>query len=235
LLLARPNHGVTSIFSAIAIFNRQKSRAKALRTRARLNETRLVTGKRPVQSRLSPFKPYVYSSLFLASRQLYAEAKDYMYMYNHFGISLDSFIITDPRSTIHYPSGWDLSRITKLVLELQLRDAQRMNRYVDWERLFSWFPELRMLRIVPTFHPRYYEWAQDELKSWDGVSFVWKAFFKSLLHEVPRNVKLKVGAAGVDLQDLAWGGKGVVSTAVLHQIVGYVGGQQEVVVDFGEY
>jgi hypothetical protein len=120
-----------------------------------------------------------------------------MYTNNWFAISLNKL----PVPTYDVPQGWDLSRVKRLQVELQLKDAIRMNRYVDWASFFSAFPSLQFLRIIPTLHPRYYEWSHPEFYDWCTTSFVHKAFFRELLTAVPSYVDLKIGLPMDDAAD----------------------------------
>jgi len=112
-----------------------------------------------------------------------------MYTKNWFAISLSKL----PQTTFEVPQGWDTSRIKRLQVEVQLKDAIRMNRYIDWASFFSAFSSLQFLRIVPTLHPRYYEWARSEFDDWSTIPFVHKAFFRELLATIPRHVDLTIG------------------------------------------
>ena len=78
-------------------------------------------------------------------------------------------------------------------LELQLKDVQRMNSYVDWITFFAAFPSVRRLRIIPTFHTRYYDWARTELETWGNAHFIFKAFFRELLVSIPERLHLRLG------------------------------------------
>ena len=137
-----------------------------------------------------------------------------MYENNWFAISLDNFPVT----TIDTPLGWDFSRITKLQLELQLKDAQRMNTHIDWATFFAAFPRIRFLRIIPTFHPRYYDWAQAELNEWSTAHFIFRAFFRELLASVPERIVLKLGPSRDWREDMQLEGKAPVSTRLLKEM-----------------
>jgi hypothetical protein len=149
-----------------------------------------------------------------ASKLLYYEATDHFYLSNTFAISLDTYPIT----TIDVPSGWHLPRISKLQLELQLKDAQRMNTYVDWTSFFSQFTSLRHLRIIPSFHARYYDWASGEFATWEGAHYVFQAFFRELLVGVPEGVELKLGPSGVEGGTMLLEGRQSVSRGVLRRM-----------------
>jgi hypothetical protein len=79
-------------------------------------------------------------------------------------------------------------------VEVQLKDAIRMDRYIDWTSFFSAFPSLRFLLIIPTLHSRYYEWAHPELCDWQSTPYVHKAFFRELLAAIPGQIDLKIGS-----------------------------------------
>jgi hypothetical protein len=137
-----------------------------------------------------------------------------MYENNWFALSLDNFPVT----TIDTPLGWDYSRLTKIQLELQLKDAQRMNSYIDWATFFVAFPALRSLRIIPTFHPKYVAWAQTELNDWSMAHFIHRAFFRELLASIPEKFALKLGPSLKPKDDMELEGRVTVSKGVLRDM-----------------
>ncbi|KNG49467.1 hypothetical protein DDE82_004943 [Stemphylium lycopersici] len=177
------------ILDATAILKNRKKRLAARKTRDRLNQQRLSDGKRPTCPRTTHTDPILHVHLLLTSQRLAGEAADCMYSKNWFAISLDKL----PLPTFEVPPGWNLSRIKRLQVEVQLKDAIRMNRYVDWASFFSSFSSLQFLRIIPTLHQRYYEWANPEFCDWSTTPFVHKAFFRELLAAIPSYVDLKIG------------------------------------------
>lgn len=199
------------LLEAKAIIREQKKRATVLRNREKLNIKRAQTGRPPVAHRDAPNEPIVCLGAVSASRTLYHEAKDCFYRCNHFAISLDSF----PATTMEIPAGWDCSRIKRLQLELQLKDAPRMNSYVDWTSFFAQFPSLVHLRIVPSFHPRYYEWARPELEDWNTAHFVFRAFFRELLASIPEGLACKLGQSMDPQEDMQLEGKAAVPNKLL--------------------
>ncbi|KAF2176630.1 hypothetical protein K469DRAFT_399487 [Zopfia rhizophila CBS 207.26] len=208
----------TSVVEAKAILRSQKKRASAQRTRERLNEKRAQAGRPPISPRGSAADPFIHSNILLTSKQLYHEAGDCMYQNNWFAISLDNFCYTDIKSTIDAPLSWDFSKITRMQIELQLKDSQRMNRYINWGSLFSAFSTLRFLRIIPTFHPRYYDWAHSELKTWESTHFVFRAFFRELLASIPGNINLKLGPSPCPEDDMQLEGRCHISTRLLRKM-----------------
>ncbi|KAI4959155.1 hypothetical protein J4E86_002876 [Alternaria arbusti] len=190
-LVVRRTSRSLPILDATTILNDRKKRLAALKSRERLNQRRLSTGKRPVCPRTAEPEPLLHLELLRASQRLAGEATDCMYTNNWFAISLNKL----PVPTYDIPHGWDLSRVKRLQVELQLKDAIRMNRYVDWASFFSALPSLQFLRIVPTLHPRYYEWSHPEFHEWSTTPFVHKAFFRELLAAIPAYVDLKIGLA----------------------------------------
>jgi hypothetical protein len=103
-------------------------------------------------------------------------------------------------------------------LELQLKDAQRMNTYVDWTTFFSQFTALRHVRIIPTFHQRYYDWAHTELDTWTTAHFIFRAFFRELLVSVPEHLNLRLGPALDPQEVMTLEGRGYVSRDFLRQM-----------------
>lgn len=154
-----------------------------------------------------------------ASRSLYHEAKDYFYHCNYFALSIDSF----PATTIETPYGWDYSRIKKMQLEIQVKDAQRMNNYIDWASFFAQFPSLVHLRIIPSFHPRYYEWARMELEDWSTTHFIFRAFFRELLASIPEHLLWKLGQSIDPQEDMQLEGRAPVSKKVLWDMYAELG------------
>lgn len=152
-----------------------------------------------------------------------------MYENNWFAISLDNIPVT----TIDTPLGWDYSRITKMQLELQLKDAQRMNSYIDWGTFFAGFRALRSLRIIPTFHPRYYDWAQVELNDWNTAHFIFRAFFRELLASVPERISLKLGPSLKPNDDMQLEGRVAVGAGLLRQMYVELGTRRSIDVNGG--
>lgn len=120
---------------------------------------------------------------------MHFEASNCLYANNWFRITLDKL----PSIAFEIPYGWDIARIKKLHVELPIKDSLRMNRHIDWASLFAAFPSLRTLRIQPTFHKRYYEWAVEELHEWRSTHYVHKAFFRELMFAVPVWVDIRIG------------------------------------------
>lgn len=188
-LVVRKTSRSIPILDATAILNDRKKRLTARKSRERLNQRRLSIGKRPLCPRTADPEPILHLELLRASQRLADEATDCMYTNNWFAISLNKL----PVPTYEVPQGWDLSRVKRLQVEVQLKDAIRMNRYVDWASFFSAFPSLQFLRIIPTLHPRYYEWSHPEFYDWSTTPFVHKAFFRELLAAIPGYVDLRLG------------------------------------------
>ncbi|KAF1978593.1 hypothetical protein BU23DRAFT_228619 [Bimuria novae-zelandiae CBS 107.79] len=201
----------TPILEAKTIIRDQKKRAILVRNRENKNMKRFLGGKPPVALRDGPKKPIVHLTAMRASKSLYREAKDCFYQRNYFAISLDSF----PATTFEIPTGWDCSRMKKMQLELQLKDAQRMNSYIDWASFFARFPSLVHLRIIPSFHPRYHEWARTELEEWSTAHFVFRSFFRELLASMPEHLVLKLGLSSNPAEDMQLEGRAAVSKSVL--------------------
>ncbi|KAH7400595.1 hypothetical protein DE146DRAFT_467350 [Phaeosphaeria sp. MPI-PUGE-AT-0046c] len=172
--------------AALPLLHERKRRVAAEMKREKLNRKRMSDGRPPVRVRLPDPEPLLHLNLLQASRALYVEAKDCLYSSNWFAITLDRL----PFTTFETPFGWDLSRVTRLQLEVQLKDAAHMNSYVDWTALFSAFKSLRFLRVLPTFHPRYHDWALPELSEWSTAHYIHKAFFRELLAVIPSHVNI---------------------------------------------
>ncbi|KAH8732452.1 hypothetical protein GQ44DRAFT_721732 [Phaeosphaeriaceae sp. PMI808] len=192
-----------SIIPAAALLSGKKARAAAQAKRERLNQKRISSGRPPIRERHIDSEPIVHLNLLQASQQLHNEAKDYLYSNNWFAITLNKL----PLNTFEIPHGWDLSRIKKLQMELQLKNAAHMNNYVDWESLFAPFTSLRFLRIVPTFHPRYYDWAHTEMLDWPSMHYIHKAFFRELINAIPRHMDVKLGSSPRASTDMHLQGK----------------------------
>ena len=201
----------TPVLEAKTIIRDRKKRIAQSKAREKQNSKRTQSGRPPVAYRATPTEQMVHLNAMCASRQLYYEAKECFYQRNCFAISLDSF----PATTFETPSGWDCSRIKKMQLELQLKDAQRMNSYIDWTSFFAKFPSLVHLRIIPTFHPRYHEWARTELEDWRTAHFVFRAFFRELLACTPEQLTWKLGSSSNPQDDMQIEGKAHVSKNVL--------------------
>ena len=201
----------TPIIEARSILRDQKKRATAQRTRERLNLKRAQSGRRPIAPRDAATEPVVHLDVLQASKLLHFEASDCFYQNNWFAISIDNL----PSTAIETPAGWDYRRITKMQLELQLKDAQRMNSYIDWVPFFAMFPSLRWLRIIPTFHSRYYEWAHSELNAWKSAHYIFRAFFRELLASIPEPLILKMGPSSYQQENMQLEGKVSVGKRVL--------------------
>jgi hypothetical protein len=189
-LVVRPS-GSRPIIAAAPLLSDRKKRVAAQAKRLRLDRKRVLSGKPPVRTRHTESQPIVHLNLLQSSQRLHDETKDCLYSNNWFAITLDKL----PLTTFEVPYGWDLSRITKLVVELQVKDVAHMNSYVDWTALFSSFTSLRFLHIIPTLHPRYYDWAHPELSNWTTMHFVHKAFFRELLAAIPSHTDLRLGSS----------------------------------------
>jgi hypothetical protein len=87
-------------------------------------------------------------------------------------------------------------------MEIQLKDAAHMNSYVDWAAILTPFTSLRSLHIVPTLHPRYFDWADSELKDWTTTHYIHKAFFRELLATLPCQVSVKFGGSAECQDDM---------------------------------
>jgi hypothetical protein len=202
------------MIEAKGILKTQKKRIATQRTRERLNSKRRQSGRRQIAPREPSMEPLVHLNILQGSKLLHFEATDYMYQNNWFTISLDNF----PMTSIETPVGWDYSRIAKMQLELQLKDAQRMNSYIDWVSFFATFPSLRVLRIIPTFHPRYYDWAKTELASWESAHFIFRAFFRELLASIPERIDMRIGPSVDPEENMALEGKSHVSRRLLQEM-----------------
>lgn len=195
-LVVHPNSGHGPAIKATTILRNRKQRIAAQAARERLNGRRLVNGKSPVCSRLAASEPLMHMDLLRASRRLHTEASDCLYSKNWFHISFSKL----PSTEFDTPFGWDLSRVKKLELDLEIKDSLRMNRYIDWTTFFSALPSLRFLRITPRLHARYFEWAYPELSEWQTAHYIHKAFFRELLAAIPGYVDLRIGSSMKDVQ-----------------------------------
>jgi len=204
-LVVRHGSSGRSIIAATPLLQDRKRRITAQANRDRLNRKRIANGQLPIQARIIETEPVVELSLLRASQRLNFEAKDCLYSNNWFGITMSKL----PLTTFETPYGWNLSRITKLQVEVQMKDAAHMNSYIDWSTFFISFPSLRWLRIVPTFHPRYYDWALPELSDWSTTHYIHRAFFRELVASVPGEVNLRVGVMAENAADLQLQGKPV--------------------------
>ncbi|KAF2678431.1 hypothetical protein K458DRAFT_138823 [Lentithecium fluviatile CBS 122367] len=214
----------TPILEAKSSLRAQKKRATAQRTRERLNLKRIQSGRRPIAPREPATEPVVHLDVLRASKLLHFEAGDCLYQHNWFAISIDNF----PSTAIETPPGWGYARITKMQLELQLKDAQRMNSYIDWAPFFAMFPSLRFLRIIPTFHPRYYDWAISELNEWNSAHYIFRAFFRELLASIPEQLVLKLGPSLIHHDDMQLEGKATVGKRVLWDMYTELGTRRDV-------
>lgn len=188
-LVVRQDTSPRPILNASSIQKHRKRRTAAQNGRSRLNVKRVSSGKPPIRERTSDVKPLLYLDFLSASQKLKIEASEMLYSSNWFAITL----LHLPAISAETPTGWDVSRITRLQIELQLKDATRMDRYVDWTALFATYSSIRFLHIVPTFHTRYVDWAEHELQTWDTAHYVHRAFFRDLLIAIPNHVDLRLG------------------------------------------
>lgn len=200
-LVTRPND--RSVLPAVPLLNGRKRQVK----RDRVNQKRILSGRPPIRMREKP-EPILHLRLLQASRRLHDEARDYLYSNNWFAITLDKL----PLTTFEAPSGWDLSKITRLQVELQLKDAAHMNSYVDWTALFSAFTSLRSLHVTPTLHTRYYDWAFPELSDWTTTHYVHKAFFREFFAAIPKLVDVKLDSSPDVTTELQLHGKAISKT-----------------------
>jgi hypothetical protein len=214
----------TPIIEARSILREQKKRAAARRTRERLSLKRMQSGRRPVAPRDPATEPIVHLDVLQASKLLHYEASDCLYQQNWFALSLDNL----PSTVVETPAGWDYGRITKMQLEIQLKDAQRMNSYVNWAPFFAMFPSLRWLRIIPTFHARYYEWAHLELEHWESVHYIFRSFFRELLASIPEHLILNLGPSSHPQHDMQLDGKASVEKGVLWDMYVELGMRRDV-------
>jgi hypothetical protein len=113
-------------------------------------------------------------------------------------------------------------------LEIQLKDAQRMNTYVNWAPFFAMFPSLRWLRIIPTFHARYYEWAHSELNHWTSAHYIFRSFFRELMASIPEQLVLNLGPSSHPQDDIQLEGKGPVPKRVLWDMYVELGMRRDV-------
>ncbi|EAT84276.1 hypothetical protein HBH56_042110 [Parastagonospora nodorum] len=199
-----------SVISAVSLLSDKKAKRAAQAKRERLNRRRILDGKSPARTRDSESEPIVYLKLLQSSRRLYDEAQDYLYSNNWFALTLDKL----PSTTFETPYGWNLSSITRLQIEIQLKDAAHMNSYVDWTAFFSSFTSLRFLHVAPTFHPRYYDWAYPELSNWTAAHYVHRAFFRELLAAIPSHVNINFGDITDGNTDLQLQGQAICQTVV---------------------
>lgn len=197
-LVVRQGASAHPIIAATPLLQDRKRRLAAQANRERLNRNRAANGQPPVQARIVETEPVVELNLLRASQRLNIEAKDCLYTNNWFAITLSKL----PLTTFETPDGWDLSRITKLQVEVEMKDAAHMNSYIDWTTFFISFPSLRWLRIIPTFHPRYYDWALPELTDWSTTHYIHKAFFRELMVSVPTDVNLRIGVSSDNVAEL---------------------------------
>jgi hypothetical protein len=192
-----------SIIAAGPILRARKRRVAAEIKRDRVNQRRALGGQSSIRVRQAEVDPIIHLNMLQASRRLCNEARDSLYNSNWFAITLEKL----PLTTFETPFGWDLSRITKLQVEMQLKDAAHMNSYVDWTAFFSAFTSLRSLHIVPTFHPRYFDWVISEMSSWTTTHYIHKAFFRELLATLPCQIDLKLGKSAGGSDDMQLQGK----------------------------
>jgi hypothetical protein len=204
-LVVRQHSSKRPIIAAATLLQDRKRRITAQASRERLNRNRASKGQPPTRTRIVESEPVLELNLLQASQRLHIEAKDCLYTNNWFAITLSKL----PLTTFETPYGWDLSRITRLQLELQMKDAAHMNSYIDWATFFASFPSLRFLRVVFTFHPRYYDWALPEVCDWNKTQYIHRAFFRDLLASIPGHVKLTVGLQADAASDLQLQGKPV--------------------------
>jgi hypothetical protein len=189
----------TPILDAASILRNKKKRIASQAVRDRLNRRRSIKGQLRVRARPTTSDPILHLNILQTSRRLLHEASSCLYSSNWFAITLNKL----PKTVFETPHGWNLSQITKLQVELQLKDAARMNNYIDWTVFFSALESLRVLRIIPTYHPRYYDWAHTELCDWPTAHFVHKAFFRELVAAIPKDVDFKLGhASGISVREV---------------------------------
>jgi hypothetical protein len=189
VLRHNPDNTQRAPIDATTILKDQRKRISSQASRDRSNRRRVANGKPPICQRSKGNEPIVELNLFRSCTRLHDEASEHFYGKNWFSISLAKL----PSVVIETPHGWNLGRIKRLQLDLQLKDAVRMNSYVDWATFFAPFASLRSLRIIPTFHPRYYDWANTEFCDWKTIHHIHKAFFRELLAAVPAHIELKFG------------------------------------------
>ncbi|OAL49660.1 hypothetical protein IQ07DRAFT_511551 [Pyrenochaeta sp. DS3sAY3a] len=216
-----------SVLEAIPILKKRKKRTTAEVARHRLNQRRMAGGKRPITARKTGSEPEVDLSLLQVSQRVHDETTDHLYSNNWFAITLSKL----PTLSIETPYGWNLQRVKKLQLELQLKDAPRMNSYIDWSTFFSTFSSLRFLRVVFTFHPRYIDWASPELSDWATTNYVYKAFFRELLVAVPSHAELKLGPPLTKMKDLKAQSRTAVSQKLLLDMYTELGTVENAVVN----
>lgn len=186
---------IEPVLDASAIQQNHKKRLSAENARNRLNQKRAAAGRQATSSRIFKREPALQLNILCASQRLYAETSRHLYNNNRFRLSLTKL----PLTTFEVPYGWDRARIVRLDLNLQIKDALRMDRHIDWSTFFSSFSALRFLRIIPSFHPRYYEWAHEQLLDWNTTHYIHKAFFRELHAAIPGSIQLQWG----DGQDIA--------------------------------
>ncbi|KAH7087996.1 hypothetical protein FB567DRAFT_559773 [Paraphoma chrysanthemicola] len=220
-LVAHHNESDQSVIAATTILQDRKKRLAKQAQRDRLNKKRAFSGKPPMLARPNNGEPLVHLNLLQASHKLHSEATDCLYTNNTFAITLNKI----PSTTFETPYGWALPQIKKLQLEIQLKDAAHMNGYVDWTVFFSTFTALHFLRIIPTFHPKYYDWASPELDNWSTTHYVHKAFFRELLAAVPAHIDVRFGPSSVAKSDAHLQGK-VVSNGFLRDMLRDLGAQR---------
>ena len=218
-LVVRQDPGRLPVLDATTILKDRKKRLAAQKARSRLNQQRLSSGQRPICARTTIPEPILHLDLLRASGRMHEEATDCLHTNNWFAISLAKL----PSTAFDIPDGWNLSQIKRLRIEIQVKDAIRMNRYIDWTSFFSTFPSLRFLRIIPTFHSRYYEWAYPELCDWRSTHFVHKAFFRELLAAVPGYVNLKIGLPSNLQGDVELQGNTVINNRLLWDMYAELG------------
>ncbi|CAO2648067.1 Nn.00g089890.m01.CDS01 [Neocucurbitaria sp. VM-36] len=223
LVISRSSNS-ESILEAATILKNRKKRVSAQTARDRLTRQRLISGKPPISTRMTPTsEPVVHLDLLQASQRTYCEASDCLYNSNWFAVSLSKL----PSTAVETPVGWDLSRIRRLKLELQLKDSPRMNSYIDWTAFFFTFSALRVLHILPTFHPRYYDWAQTELCDWRTTHYVHKAFFRELLAAIPSHVDLRLGYSSGATDRFEFHGRLPVGQTVLEDMYTELGSRNQ--------
>lgn len=204
---------------ATTILKDQRKRVSSQACRDRSNRRRVANGKPPICQRSRPNEPIVELNLLRSCTRLHDEASDYFYSKNSFAISLAKL----PSVVFETPHGWNLGRIKRLQLDLQLKDAVRMNSYVDWATFFVPFSSLRCLHIIPTFHPRYYDWANTEFCDWRTAHHIHKAFFRELLAAIPADLELRFGPLDESQED-----KECISKAWLLDMYTELGSRQDV-------
>lgn len=192
------------VFRAKLIKDRRRNRAYAQRRRCKANEKRREAGKNPIQQRPPLIEPLAYVSILATCEQVHDEAKDILYKKNKFSVMLDRFDwatdrfrwASDPDLRWYMPTGWDLTRITLLRLELNMTTTTSLN--VNWAFLSTSMPSLRALQIFVIQPIRCYGFWPVRWSDWNQASWAHKAFFKGLVGGIPKSIKLKWGLSAIE-------------------------------------